>query len=168
MRCQFYYPNDKPLPLCLLPFLKHQSFYINSSGDGYTRSSVLLNVWMTSHHYWIKEGQRRTAQFLAPRLCPTAASPRCSSQETMSRLSRPITHADEFTRWDQLACPTAIHPSCTCIFLLSVSHVSLITSVRTVYSLSPSLWRLKPDVERLLTEERSRLMCVSLLIDSLH
>lgn len=49
-----------------------------------------------------------------------------------------------------------------------VSSVSLIMSVRTVYSLSPFLWRVKPDVERLLTEERSRLICVSLLIDSLH
>lgn len=30
--------------------------YINNSRDDYIKSSVLLNVWMTSHHHWIKEG----------------------------------------------------------------------------------------------------------------
>ncbi len=104
---------DKTFSMCSPPLLKRQKlgFYMNSSCDGCTRSSVLLNVWMTSRHHWRKRGQWRTLLFLAPLLCLTAASLCCSSQETMSPLSRPINHADEFTRRDQLACPTICHPS---------------------------------------------------------
>lgn len=117
-------------------------FYINTSRDSHTRSSVLLNVWMTSHHHGIKSRQWRTVQFLAPLLSLTAASICCSSQETMSLLSRPINHADEFMR---PACVSNYLPSLLTLPLSSTSlfpHVCVFCISNHPYSIhsrSPSL-----------------------------
>lgn len=57
----------------------------------------------------------------------------------------------------------AICPDCTCIFLLSVSHSCVFANTNQKHpycSLSRCLWRVKPDVERLLTEEQIN-VCIS-------
>lgn len=107
-------PNDTPAF-----FLKHPG-----TRDVYIRYSVSLNVWMTSPSLLDKGAKWRTVQFLAPLLCLTATSLWSSSQETVSRLNRAITHADEFTRQNQPECSTS-HVSHVCFFFFLISNHKL-------------------------------------------
>lgn len=112
-------PIRTSLSLCVQLHHSKLVFCINSSRD--IRCSVFLNVWMTSHHRWIKG---ETVKDSAVHLSSVCQLPmRHSSQETMLPLSRPVTHTDEFTRQDLPSCPAPCHAVPPLLSLLSVFHL---------------------------------------------
>ncbi len=165
---------DKTFSMCSPPLLKRQKlgFYMNSSCDGCTRSSVLLNVWMTSRHHWRKRGQWRTLLVSGT----SSVSDSCLSVLLIPRNDVTPESSNQSRWWIYKTRPACVSnylpsvravpassssPCPTCVF--SVPLISLCT----VYSLSASL---SGGLSLMLKAlwQRGRLMCVSLLIDSLH
>lgn len=149
--------TDLSLRMCLPPFLKHQSYGFTYTANvlRFTTSSVLLNVWMT--HWITRVWQWRTVQFLLP------------------------LYVARLKKW--------CHPGVVQSITLMNIHPTTLPSILTVPASSPSfsptcVFRISNPAPPYCIHslplcgglslmlkgfwQRSRLMCVSLLIDSLH
>lgn len=148
----------------LLPFLKHWSYFFSKCSDP-------LNVWMTFHHRWIKGGTVKDSTVPGT----SSQSDSCLRMLLIPRNDVTLESSNQSHWWiykmgqarvsDYLPSVLTVPASSSSLSPTRVFSLTLIRSICTVLSLAVSgglslmlkgFW------------QRSRLMCVSLLIDSSH
>ena len=147
------------------------SVYVNGATDSHMRCAITLNAWMTSHHRRIRRGEQwRTVQFLACLPHHTVATALLILRNDV--ILQSANHSHWWIYQTEPACVFICPPCSTYTFLFSAFHCCVFSVFNHMGPHSISSLHLSPGglspVLKGFWQTRSRLMCVSLLIDSLH